>query len=162
MSDVDEVTQLKRLRAGKKGSITKRTAVIHRMISEGGSRTKIIFLHGALLKVHAAVIEIHDKIVALSELTDEDANWMEDVSETIDFCSAEVKDYLEARKDDEASTEASMTSSWVNKHRGSVSEAEVAEDELNLPADLYLMQRTCDLHPHVYGLGPLRRPFAPF
>ena len=114
-SSVDEVTQLKRKRAGKKGSITRRTGVIHRMISEGGSRTKITFLHGAVLEVQKAITELHDKIGALVELTEEDVTWMEDVNETVDYCSAEVKDYLEARKDDPPS-EPSITQSWVEQH----------------------------------------------
>ena len=80
MAQVDPVVQLKRFRAGKKGSITKRTNELNRMVSEGGSRTKISFLHGQLLKVFQAVTEIQNQIGDLTELTEDDVNWMEEVS----------------------------------------------------------------------------------
>ena len=80
---IDKVTQLKRFLAGKKGSITKRTNELNRMVSEGGSRTKIRFLHNQLLKVFEAVTEIQNEIGEISELTIDDIKWMEDVSHTV-------------------------------------------------------------------------------
>ena len=128
MSDVDELTQLRRIRAGKKGAITKRTNTITRLISEGGSRTKIKYLHQALLKVHESVKDVCAKITQLTELSALDVEWLERVDHVVDCCTAEVEEYFEARKDDEASTTVSMTNSWVAANAAGTGE-EATEDE---------------------------------
>ena len=100
----EQILKLKRQRAGKKGSITKRVNDLTRLVSESGSRTRIRFLHDALLKVHQAV---KDTCAELADLTPPEAldiEWLEKVNYVVESCSSEVHEYLEARKEDSASS----------------------------------------------------------
>ena len=137
-SVLESIAQLKRLRAGKKGSITKRVNDLNRLVSEGGSRTKIKYLHDALLSVHLAVQDTCKELAALTPPQALDIEWLEKVNYAVESCSAEVLDYLDARKDEPASSAPSMTSSWVETHRAgkgkdlpeSVAEAEELRQDI--------------------------------
>ena len=85
-----KVTSLKRIQAGKKGSITKRVAQLKRLVSEGGSRSKIRYLVTALLEIHKATKEVNHQILQLSDNNQVDVAWLEDVDFTVDNCMAEV------------------------------------------------------------------------
>ena len=52
------VVKIKRLRAGKKGSITKRIDQVLQLIKENASRTKIKYLMTALQEVQAAASDL--------------------------------------------------------------------------------------------------------
>ena len=106
---------MKRIRAGKKGSIAKRVAQLKRLVSEGGSRSKIRYLVTALLEIHKATKEVNHQILQLSDNNQVDVAWLEDVDFTVDNCMAEVYDYLDARVDDPSSV-PSITESWVQNH----------------------------------------------
>ena len=115
------VAKLKRLRAGKKGSITKRITQLARLVSEGGSRSKIYYLYAALLEIHKATKILCEEI---SELTDDDradADWIEDVTLNVDTCVAEVNAYLAS---------GSVTESWIQAHALQTEMPHVNMDEL--------------------------------
>ena len=105
-------------------------------MSEGGSRTKICFLHTALLEVYKTTKGVWEELSVLE--SEPDVEWLEDLSLNVDNCSAEVADYLEARKDDEASTSISMTSAWAAQHQPGMGE-EYSDDGsmYHLTADLH-------------------------
>ena len=53
----------------------------------------------------------------LTSLTvDPGQEWFEEVSRRVDACAADVQDYIDSRRCDPASTSASMTNSWIEKH----------------------------------------------
>ena len=104
------VAKLKRVRADKKGSITKRIEQLNRLVSEGGSRTKISFLFDALKGKFEEVKITCEEIASLTD--DEESAWFEEVQINFDMCSADVHDYLEARKAEPPSTAPSFTASW--------------------------------------------------
>lgn len=108
------ITKLKHLRRGKKGSITKRVETINRIISEGGSRTKIKFLMTATYSVLRTLITECEELFQL--MTEPDSEWLEDVKTTVDECAAEVSEYLENRRQDAPSTTDSLTDSWVRQY----------------------------------------------
>ena len=60
--------QLKLSRRGKKAAITKRIAVINRLVSESGSRRKINVLLAALMQVFEETHEVCKRIAVLSEV----------------------------------------------------------------------------------------------
>ena len=122
------IEKLKRQRAGKKGSITKRIAQLTRLVSEYGSRTKIKYLLEALHSVHEATKTVCEEISSLTDSAD--AGWIEEVNLTVDTCTAEVHEYLEARKDDASSESRSSTESWVRKHEAETPGDEDAEEEM--------------------------------
>ena len=101
------IAKLLKIRAGKKGSITKRIEQLSRLVSEGGSRTKIKYLLVALVEVVNATKDVCRG--------DPDQEWIEQVTMRVDTCAAEVQDYIDARKDD-APSFASLTESWVRTH----------------------------------------------
>ncbi len=111
----EKLASLKRSRAGKKGSITKRVEQLKRIVSEGGSRTRLRYLLSCLLEVQKAVKLISSEILQLSGNDQADIAWLEDVNFTVDDCASEVHGYFEARKDDPES-DPSMTESWAYKH----------------------------------------------
>ena len=111
----EKLASLKRSRAGKKGSITKRVEQLKRIVSEGGSRTRLQYLLSCLLEVQKAVKLISSEILQLSGNDQADIAWLEDVNFTVDDCASEVHGYLDARKNDPES-DPSMTESWAYKH----------------------------------------------
>ena len=117
------MTHLKRLRAGRKGSITKRIKKLHQLIANNGSRTKIRHLHKALLDVYEDVKDVCSQIAQVTTPTNLDIEWEAKLRNVIDECSAVVEEYLESRKDDDISTTLSMTESWVKRHSASTGEA---------------------------------------
>ena len=125
-----ELKHLKCVRAGKKGAITQRTKEINRLVSDGGSRSRITFLHGALIKVFQSVEETCTKIAELSDNSTLDIEWLEQVRCVVDHCTAEVMEYLDARKDDAPSTVASMTASWIDRHQPGKDDKIVSEEDL--------------------------------
>ena len=165
-SEENKVAKLKRQRAGKKGSITKRIEQLNRLLSEGGSRTKIKYLHSAMIEVHNATKAICEQINVLMD--SDDTDWIEEVDLNVDTCTAEVNEYLEARKDDAESSVRSFTESWVRKHEP---EANVADLAASL-ADLTTVARapysnTGGLDPAYQGgnyvnstLNPLQSAFS--
>ena len=108
-----KVTKLKNSCSGKKGSITRRIDELNRLVSESGSRTRIKFLHEAMLEVYRALKVSFNK---LSELVDTpEYDWLESIDASVGVCTAEVSEYIESRRDDPSST-SSLTDSWVKKH----------------------------------------------
>ena len=120
MDGIDEcvneqrVAKLKRIRAGKKGSITKRIDQLLALIEARGSRTKIKYLLSSMLEVFNATKEVCNELTSLT--VDPDQEWFEEVSMRVDTCAADVRDYIDSRRCDPASTSASMTNSWIEKH----------------------------------------------
>ena len=111
----EKINSLKRIRAGKKGSITKRVAQLKRIVSEGGSRSKLRYLVTALSEVHKATTTVNNEILQLTGNDSIDVAWMEDVNFNVDDAVSEVQDYLEARANEPSST-PSMTESWIRNH----------------------------------------------
>ena len=73
ISTVDEVTQLKRLLAGKMGRLQS-------VLGLSARWHLWTFLHGALLEVHKAVLQIKKKLGTLDQYTDNDVVWVEELS----------------------------------------------------------------------------------
>ena len=109
------IEELMNLRRGKKSSITKRINELQRLISESGSRTKILFLQKALFKVRDALLITCNELTDLRNSNIADVEWLEEVLHRIDTCSGDIEDYMEARRDDTPSTQ-SLTKSWVENH----------------------------------------------
>ena len=130
--DTGELKRLKNRRRSFKGSITTRIDTLKRLLSEGGSRSKITFLLQKLNETFAEVSvianEIHDTTQDYA-----DQEWLSIKQIRVDDVSAEVDEYLEARKDD-APSEDSLTESWINKHsiryEPSFSESDSGADKL--------------------------------
>ena len=112
-----EIRKYKNLRRGKKSSITKRIAEIRQIISENGSRTKVLGLLNLLFKVHENAKKDNEKVTELTEHALEDAEWIDDIDLAVDNCKVDVEAYLESRKDDAPSSSASRTREWVEKTR---------------------------------------------
>ena len=131
-SKMDRESKILRLRAGKKGSITKRIDALHRLIEEGGSRTKIKYLLDALHKVHEETKELCEELNQL--IAEPDNEWMEAVTLRVDICASDVQDYINQRVLDPPSTDCSMTESWVLKHANNEEDPELIKDlsSLNL------------------------------
>ena len=130
--DTGELKRLKNRRRSFKGSITTRIDTLKRLLSEGGSRSKITFLLQKLNETFSEVSvianEIHDTTQDYA-----DQEWLSIEQIRVDDVSAEVHEYLEARKDD-APSEDSLTESWINKHsiryEPSFSESDSGADKL--------------------------------
>ena len=106
-----KVAQLKRSRASCKSSITKNVNDITRLVSEGGSRSKIRVHRDALLKAYAKAEHYCEEIENLD--LEEDCSWIMSEKERVDVCIGEADEYLEARRGD-APSEISDTARWVN------------------------------------------------
>ena len=106
--------KLKKSCAAMKGSLTRRTKDIHKMIAEAGSRTKIKFLHEVILEVYQTTKETFGRISSLVD--NPDYEWMEAVDSTVSECIAAVEEYFEARKDDPESTDG-LSETWVRNHQ---------------------------------------------
>ena len=59
----DKVKTLKRERAGKKGSITRKTMQIKQLIEKSGSRTKLKFQQESLMMVNREAENLHEKLM---------------------------------------------------------------------------------------------------
>ena len=59
----DKVKTLKRERAGKKGSITRKTMQIKQLIEKSGSRTKLKFQQESLMMVKREAENLHEKLM---------------------------------------------------------------------------------------------------
>ena len=106
---------MKNQRRARKGLITTKIAAIQRLVSEGGSRTKIQFLQDKLIGLLGEVTSIAEEIHRrTNDYADEE--WINTERERVDECTAEVSEYLEARKDDDPSSKESFTKSWLKKH----------------------------------------------
>ena len=105
----DKVAKLKRRRASKKGHVTRRITELDRLVSEGGSRSKIRYLLEALMDKYKEVGDIHEEIVPLIDADDSD--WLEEVKINVDRCASEVHEYFERRREDPPSEE--YTKSWI-------------------------------------------------
>ena len=114
MADSKELVRMQNQRRGKKGAITSKIESLTRLVSEGGSRTRIRFLHDRLTEIYKEVCAIAEEIHRRTN-DHADEEWLNAERVRYDECSAEVTDYLESRKDEAPSTE-SLTESWVNKH----------------------------------------------
>ena len=95
-----KLESLRRSRAGKKGSITKRVKQLKGIVDERGSRTRLQYLLTALLEVQKQANLITSEILVLSENGSADISWQEDVTFTVNDCASVVHSYLESRKDD--------------------------------------------------------------
>ena len=131
-----DVERLKKQRAGKKRSITRRINTIRRMISEEGRPKEIASLLKLLLGVHRELTDICEQISELAEYSQLDIDWLEAVNCAVDKCTAEVELYLKVRKDDDSSSEGSLTKSWVDRHRSYGSEAGLSDTASNMDATL--------------------------
>ena len=117
----ERITRLKNLRRGKKASLTKRLTKIKQMVSDGkASRTKLKFLMTAAYECLRAVTLDCNELFEL--VTDPDSEWLEDLKSEVDDCAAEVKEHVEARAEDDVSSGASLTDSWVRDHAPMFSE----------------------------------------
>ena len=117
----ERITRLKHLRRGKKASLTKRLAKIQQMISDMKvSRTKLKFLMTAAYEcLHAVTLDCNELFDLVPDL---DSEWLEDLKSDVDECAAEVTEHLSAREEDDPSSGASLTDSWVRKHAPNFSE----------------------------------------
>ena len=70
---------LKRKRAAKKGSMTRRINEITQLINDNGSRTKVKFLLSALQTVKEEAAKLDSELSAL--VNDHDDAWMENERE---------------------------------------------------------------------------------
>ena len=111
VKDQAELRRLKHRRRSYKGSVTTRIATLERLVSEGGSRTKIRFLHEKLKETFAELSTVAKDIYQLTKEFD-DEDWLAVETIRVDNITAEVVDYLEARKDD-APSDNSLTESWI-------------------------------------------------
>ena len=120
-------------RRGKKGAITSKIESLTRLVSEGGSRTRIRFLHDRLTEIYKEVCAIAEEIHRRTN-DHADEEWLNAERVRYDECSAEVTDYLESRKDEAPSTE-SLTESWVNKHTADTVRDATIISEDDVPID---------------------------
>ena len=122
----ERVTRLKNLRRGKKASLTKRLAKLKQMVADGkASRTKLRFLMTAAYEcLHAVTLDCNE---LFSMVTDPDSEWLEDLKTEVDECAAEVSEHLSLRQEDDSSSGASLTDSWVRAHAPNFSEIRTDE-----------------------------------
>ena len=113
ISETERVTQLMNSRRGKKGSITKRIAQINQIVEDGGSRSQVLYLIEALLKVQQALQAVCEELNTLTP--DTDTEYLDNENFRIDTCISEAKGYLERRRLDPPSTDP-LTESWVHQH----------------------------------------------
>ena len=115
MDESERITKLKNLRRGKKAGISKRLAKIKQLTSDGNaSRTKLKFLMTAVYECLKLLTTDCDELFSL--MSEPDPEWLEEIKAEIDECAAEVNEHLEARQDDQSSSCASMTDSWVRQN----------------------------------------------
>ena len=73
VTNLKELTRLKNRRRSYKGSITTRIETLKRLLGEGGSRTKILFLHDKLKETFNEVTAVATEIHRLTDdFADED------------------------------------------------------------------------------------------
>ena len=102
-------------RTGKKSSITKRINQLHKYVEDKQGRRATELLLEFLQKVYGELEKVCEEISELSEEYDS-KNDLEDVRFEVDSCAATVAEYLEATRDDPASSNSSIALSWVKKH----------------------------------------------
>ena len=97
-----KISNLKRQRAGKKSSITRRIKTVHNIILEKGSRTKLKAHIKELYATLSSASIIHETLMNLLSEKDPDFSdeWIAELNENIDKCNAEVLDYMVERGDD--------------------------------------------------------------
>ena len=97
-----KISKLKRQRAGKKSSITRRIKTVHDIILEKGSRTKLKAHIKELYATLTSASFIHENLMNLLSEKDPDFSdeWIAELNENIDKCNAEVLDYMVERRDD--------------------------------------------------------------
>ena len=91
------------------------------MVSDGtASRTKLRFLMTAAYECLNAVTLDCNELFGL--VMDPDSEWLEDLKTEVDECAAEVTEHISARHEDDSSSGASLTDSWVRAHAPNFSE----------------------------------------
>ena len=84
----ERIKSLRRQRAGKKGSITKRIQQLEELTRQGGSRTRTISLLQSLIEVKHEAKKINQSLEDLGEDTED---WMDEISLAIDNCKANIE-----------------------------------------------------------------------
>ena len=138
------INKIIRLRAGKKGSITKRIDQLNKLINEGGSRTKVKYLLTAMMGVHKAAKELSEEFDTLA--AEPDLDWIEELNLRVDTCIGEVQDYISSRQNEPASC-ASLTGSWVRRHAPGNTELEEQHDIYQLSGDVANLSIEESTHP---------------
>ena len=112
-----KLISFKRKKTSKKPLVTRKINQINSLISEWGSRTKILYLKGKLdetLKETEAVYN-EMKELAENENIEFDPEWIEDVIFSIDTCNSCVEKYMNSRKNDSNSSASGSVSSSIRR-----------------------------------------------
>ena len=112
-----KLISFKRKKTSEKPLVTRKINQINSLISEWGSRTKILYLKGKLdetLKETEAVYN-EMKELAENENIEFDPEWIEDVIFSIDTCNSCVEKYINSRKNDSNSSASGSVSSSIRR-----------------------------------------------
>ena len=82
--------------------ITRKINQISQLITELGSRTKILYLKDTLDGVLRETEIINKEIKSMSDENniEIDPGWMEDVTFNVDTCNSDIQEYTHPRKDE--------------------------------------------------------------
>ena len=119
-AQLQQIEKIKKIRSGKKRSITLRLTQIKRVLDERGSRTKVTYLRDKLQEAFEDLLQVNDNLMQLLEPNDKDFGneYVEEIGVQVDEYISDVESYLVERKDDPPSTSPS-TCSDVNSDAGS-------------------------------------------
>ena len=127
------ILRLKKRRATKKASITRRINGIMELINNRGKRTKVTELLKFLLVVMQEAEDINQELADIDD--DHDESWIEVERERCDTIRADVQDYIASRIDDPPST-ASLTEEWVQQHAPGIDNTSSLDDDVPKETDI--------------------------
>ena len=107
---------LKRKGTAEKSLITRKNNQISQLITERGSRTKILCLKDKLNDILRETEIINEEMISMPDETSigTDPAWMEDVTFNVDTCNSNIQEYIDFRKDKPPSDNRSIRS-WIER-----------------------------------------------
>ena len=107
---------MKRKRTAEKSLITRKINQIRQLITERGSRIKILYLKDKLNDALRETEIINKELISMSDEVsiETDPGWMEDVTFNVDTCHSDIQEYIDSRKDESPSDNRSIRS-WIER-----------------------------------------------
>ena len=93
-NNVMRLKELKWLRRGKKGNITRRIKDLEHLVEKKGKKDVIMFLINGLKTVYDELAEVCNEIAVIEEYECDDYNDIEEVRGRVEMCVALVHDHI--------------------------------------------------------------------
>ena len=144
---------LKRKRTTKMSLIARKINQISQLITERGSRAKILYLKDKLNDVLRETEIINEEMVSMSDevRVETDPGWMKDVTFNVDTCNSDIQEYIDSRKDESPSNNRSIRS-WIERCQNEDGKSDIEKQQNENKFVEHVQENLSDLANRLNGL----------